>query len=524
MRRTDAFVGTSDGALGGLCYRSHYQMTAHFFAKHIAACFTAPLLSLMLLLASSSWVEAQIPPTAGAIEIAEAEEEKKNQERKRGSKRRRDRDVNKKGVRHKQRQRQKTKRDGRQRNGTKRERRERGEEAREKRERQKAEREKRQRQKAKRERRERREKVREKRERQKAEREKRQRQKAKREKRERRKKAREKRERQKAEHEKRQRQKAKRERRERREKAREKRERQKAEREKRQRQKAKRERRERREKALEKRVPRRETREERKRRRANREEREKRQRRRAARTKKQIKVVKRSDTVLVHRREVIGRDGQVRVVTSRRYRVRHRRYRNRFRRGISIYYLPPVGIALAPSVYVVDSSRASFDVYVDTFLAPPVVPVTRRYTIDEIVEDPEIRAKVRSVSIDTIIFASGSAEIPFSQLDKLDDLADAIWQTLEEDPDQIFLIAGHADAVGSDASNLELSEERAAAVQAELIEEYGIPAENLEAVGYGEQYLRIQTTGPEPLNRRVVVRAIGALLYPDSQPNLQNAE
>ena len=494
MRRTDAFVGTSDGALGGLCYRSHYQMTAHFFAKHIAACFTAPLLSLMLLLASSSWVEAQIPPTAGAIEIAEAEEEKKNQERKRGSKRRRDRDVNKKGVRHKQRQRQKTKRDGRQRNGTKRERRERGEEAREKRERQKAEREKRQRQKAKRERRERREKVREKRERQKAEREKRQRQKAKREKRERRKKALEKRERQKAEHEKRQRQ------------------------------KAKRERRERREKALEKRVPRRETREERKRRRANREEREKRQRRRAARTKKQIKVVKRSDTVLVHRREVIGRDGQVRVVTSRRYRVRHRRYRNRFRRGISIYYLPPVGIALAPSVYVVDSSRASFDVYVDTFLAPPVVPVTRRYTIDEIVEDPEIRAKVRSVSIDTIIFASGSAEIPFSQLDKLDDLADAIWQTLEEDPDQIFLIAGHADAVGSDASNLELSEERAAAVQAELIEEYGIPAENLEAVGYGEQYLRIQTTGPEPLNRRVVVRAIGALLYPDSQPNLQNAE
>ena len=218
-------------------------------------------------------------------------------------------------------------------------------------------------------------------------------------------------------------------------------------------------------------------------------------------------------------REVVDRDGNIRVLTTRRYKMRNRRYRNRFRRGISIYYLPPLGIALAPDVYVVDSSRASLDLYIDTFLAPPVVPIARRYTMPEIVEDPEIRAMVRSVNIDTIIFASGSAEIPFSQLDKLDDLADAIWETLEEDPDQVFLVAGHTDAVGSDLSNLELSEERAATVLAELVEEYGIPAENLEAVGYGEQYLRIQTYGSEPLNRRVVVRAIGALLDPNSQRN-----
>ena len=40
----------------------------------------------------------------------------------------------------------------------------------------------------------------------------------------------------------------------------------------------------------------------------------------------------------------------------------------------------------------------------------------------------------------------------------------------------------------------------------------GIPPENLTTQGYGEQYLKVPTQGPERLNRRVTVRRITPLL------------
>ena len=196
---------------------------------------------------------------------------------------------------------------------------------------------------------------------------------------------------------------------------------------------------------------------------------------------------------------------------SRRYRAVHRRHRNRFRDGISIYYLPPIA-GLALSTYVLSASHASYDEYVDTFIAPPVLYPSRGYTVDDIIEDPYVRSHVRSVNLDIIGFDFGSAELSAAAIEKLEDLADAILEVIDQDPTQVFLIAGHTDAVGSFEKNLELSEERAANVQEILISEYGVPAENLEAVGYGEQYLRINTSGPERRNRRVVIRAIGSLL------------
>ena len=116
------------------------------------------------------------------------------------------------------------------------------------------------------------------------------------------------------------------------------------------------------------------------------------------------------------------------------------------------------------------------------------------------------------MDLDIIEFDFGSAELSAAAIEKLEDLADAILEVIEQDPTQVFLIAGHTDAVGSFEKNLELSEERAANVQEVLISEYGVPAENLEAVGYGEQYLLINTSRPERRNRRVVVRSIGSLL------------
>ena len=39
-----------------------------------------------------------------------------------------------------------------------------------------------------------------------------------------------------------------------------------------------------------------------------------------------------------------------------------------------------------------------------------------------------------------------------------------------------------------------------------------MPAENLSTQGYGEQYLKMPTDGPERANRRVAVRRITPLL------------
>lgn len=225
-----------------------------------------------------------------------------------------------------------------------------------------------------------------------------------------------------------------------------------------------------------------------------------------------VTVIKKGNAIAVRRRRLHRNSGKSRFIESRRYRVRNKRFRNRFRNGISIYARPPRGIGLDPKWYIVDSSRGSYQVYLDTFLAPPLYTIDRAYTLDEIVQDPEIRSYVRSVSLNTLHFELGSAEIADQELKKLEDMARAMLEVLDRRPKYVFLLEGHTDATGSPETNLKLSEERAASVQIVLVEEYGVPAENLKAVGYGEQYLEVETEEAEERNRRVVVRGIGTLL------------
>ena len=67
-----------------------------------------------------------------------------------------------------------------------------------------------------------------------------------------------------------------------------------------------------------------------------------------------------------------------------------------------------------------------------------------------------------------------------------------------------FVVEGHTDARGGDAYNDGLSEARAAAVQAYLVEQ-GVPQERLTALGLGETAPR--TDDPlDPENRRVELR------------------
>ena len=83
---------------------------------------------------------------------------------------------------------------------------------------------------------------------------------------------------------------------------------------------------------------------------------------------------------------------------------------------------------------------------------------------------------------------------------------------LDRSPDEMFLIEGHTDAVGSDIDNLSLSDRRAESVAIILSDTFRVPPENLTTQGYGEQYLKVPTEGPSRENRRVAVRRITPLL------------
>lgn len=96
-------------------------------------------------------------------------------------------------------------------------------------------------------------------------------------------------------------------------------------------------------------------------------------------------------------------------------------------------------------------------------------------------------------------------------------VAEAMNKILDKDPGETFFIEGHTDAVGSDQSNLVLSDERAESVAVLLTEVYGIPAENLVTQGYGERFLKIRTDGPEQENRRVTIRRVTPLVRPVAQ-------
>lgn len=77
---------------------------------------------------------------------------------------------------------------------------------------------------------------------------------------------------------------------------------------------------------------------------------------------------------------------------------------------------------------------------------------------------------------------------------------------LMDNPDQVLLIEGHASSPGSDAYNIALTERRANAVKKVLVEQYGVPAERLEIVPYGERQPAIAKEDAQAYaaNRRVV--------------------
>lgn len=179
--------------------------------------------------------------------------------------------------------------------------------------------------------------------------------------------------------------------------------------------------------------------------------------------------------------------------------------------------LPPPVVRIPREEYIVETERATEEDYIRAFTAPPVERIERAYTLDEVRRSRPLRERMRRVDLDTINFNTGSWQLPPDQVGALSGIAQALRQAIERSQNEIFLVEGHTDAVGDAEANLALSDRRAETIATILTQEYQIPAENLTTQGYGEQYLKVQTEGPERENRRVTIRRITPLLQGQNQ-------
>ena len=161
--------------------------------------------------------------------------------------------------------------------------------------------------------------------------------------------------------------------------------------------------------------------------------------------------------------------------------------------------LGPIRLTIPVNEYILLAANVDDpDAYYEFLEQPPVERVQRLYSVDEVKRSARIRDIARRVDLDTLTFEFGSAEIPQSEVAKLEGIAKAMERLLEKNPAETFLIEGHTDAVGSDLDNLALSDRRAEAVADALTSAYAIPPENLATQGYGEQYLKVKTEDAEP--------------------------
>ena len=140
----------------------------------------------------------------------------------------------------------------------------------------------------------------------------------------------------------------------------------------------------------------------------------------------------------------------------------------------------------------------------DTLIEALAGPLTRSLTgcDRDTAVDPDMveEASLRRANL-AVEFAFGSARV------KPDGVVALLGKSLSNPrlACHDFLLAGHTDAVGSDAANLALSEARAAALRAYLVETYGIEPERLVTRGYGENRLKSPEIPDAAENRRVEI-------------------
>jgi len=102
-----------------------------------------------------------------------------------------------------------------------------------------------------------------------------------------------------------------------------------------------------------------------------------------------------------------------------------------------------------------------------------------------------------------ILFATGKADVQPESRPVLKEIA----STLKQHADLAILIEGHTDNVGSPASNLTLSDARAAAVKAALVADFGVDGARITTKGLGDTNPSVPnaTAAGRAQNRRVEV-------------------
>ena len=106
------------------------------------------------------------------------------------------------------------------------------------------------------------------------------------------------------------------------------------------------------------------------------------------------------------------------------------------------------------------------------------------------------------ITIGDVLFDSGQAQLRSGGLQSMDRLA----VFLKTYPQRTATIEGFTDSVGGDASNQALSQRRAQAVRAALVNQ-GVAGERLVAQGYGEAHpvAGNESAGGRQMNRRVEI-------------------
>jgi outer membrane protein OmpA-like peptidoglycan-associated protein len=190
---------------------------------------------------------------------------------------------------------------------------------------------------------------------------------------------------------------------------------------------------------------------------------------------------------------------------------------NRVRPGVvvgidSVVVLPPLRLGIPRDEYIVDTEELPPQRIVETLEAPPLERLERPYTLDEIRYSIAVRDRMRRIDLNTINFETGSWQVDEDQAPRLTAIAEAVSAVIRRNPNEMFLIEGHTDAVGSDVDNLSLSDRRAESVALVLSQNFQVPPENLTTQGYGAHELKVQTMEPSRENRRVTIRRITPLL------------
>jgi len=127
---------------------------------------------------------------------------------------------------------------------------------------------------------------------------------------------------------------------------------------------------------------------------------------------------------------------------------------------------------------------------------------SRSLSLGERQEIAEITASKPKIDLE-IHFDYNSADISKGSTEAVQELGKALSDASMKG--STFVLAGHTDAIGSEAYNQGLSERRADTIKKYLVEHYGLNGSDLVTVGYGKTRPKDPNAPMDPTNRRVQV-------------------